>query len=98
MIHGAWHGSWCWKRVRDLLTAEGHRVFPPTLTGLGERCHLLSRDVGVDTHIMDVVNLLIWEDLRDVVLIGHSYGGTPGRHAADPLPDPCPPLARLAPP
>src|SRR3979411_3407606 len=76
MIHGAWHGSWCWKRVRDLLTAEGHRVFTPTLTGLGERCHLLSRDVGPDTHIMDVVNLLIWEDLRDIVLIRPSYGGT----------------------
>ena len=87
MIHGAWHGSWCWKRVRDLLTAEGHRVFTPTLTGLGERCHLLSRDVGLDTHIMDVVNLLIWEDLRDIVLIGHSYGGTVVRHVVDRLPD-----------
>jgi pimeloyl-ACP methyl ester carboxylesterase len=87
MIHGAWHGSWCWKRVRDLLTAEGHRVFTPTLTGLGERCHLLSRDVGLDTHIMDVVNLLIWEDLRDIVLIGHSYGGIVVRHVVDRLPD-----------
>src|SRR6195256_2753188 len=87
MIHGAWHGSWCWKRVRDLLTAEGHRVFTPTLTGLGERCHLLSRDVGLDTHIMDVVNLLIWEELRDIVLIGHSYGGIVVRHVADRLPD-----------
>src|ERR1700716_2321163 len=87
MIHGAWHGSWCWKRVRDLLTAEGHRIFTPTLTGLGERCHLLSRDVGLDTHIMDVVNLLIWEDLRDIVLIGHSYGGTVVRHVVDRLPD-----------
>src|SRR3982074_716523 len=87
MIHGAWHGSWCWKRVRDLLTAEGHRVFSPTLTGLGDRCHFLSRDVGLDPHIMDVVNLLIWEDLRDIVLIGHSYGGIVVRHVADRLPD-----------
>src|SRR3982074_954430 len=87
MIHGAWHDSWCWKRVRDLLTAEGHRVFTPTLTGLGERGHLLSRDVGLDTHIMDVVNLLIWEDLRDIVLIGHSYGGIVVRHVVDRLPD-----------
>ena len=83
MVHGAWHGSWCWKRVRRLLTARGQQVFTPTLTGLGERAHLLNRDVTLDTHIADVVNLLIWEDLWDVVLVGHSYGGTMVRPVAD---------------
>jgi pimeloyl-ACP methyl ester carboxylesterase len=87
LIHGAWHGSWCWARVRDLLAAAGHRVFTPTLTGLAERSHLLSRDVGLDTHIADVTNLMIWEDLRDIVLVGHSYGGVVVRHAADRMPD-----------
>jgi pimeloyl-ACP methyl ester carboxylesterase len=69
--------------VRRLLVAEGHRVFTPTLTGVGERSHLLSRDVGLDTHIADVANLMIWEDLRDIVLVGHSYGGVVARHVAD---------------
>jgi pimeloyl-ACP methyl ester carboxylesterase len=87
LIHGAWHGSWCWVRVRRLLTAAGHRVFTPTLTGVGERSHLLSRVVGLDTHIADVTNLMIWEDLRDIVLVGHSYGGVVVRHAADQMPD-----------
>ncbi|HEX3395476.1 MAG TPA: alpha/beta fold hydrolase, partial [Steroidobacteraceae bacterium] len=54
LIHGAWHGSWCWTRVRHLLAAGAHRVFTPTLTGVGERSHLLSRDVGLDTHVADV--------------------------------------------
>jgi len=87
LVHGAWHGSWCWKRVRQRLSAKGHQVFTPTLTGLGERGHLLSRDVSLDTHIADVVNLLTWEDLRDIVLVGHSYGGAVVRHVADQLPD-----------
>jgi NAD(P)-dependent dehydrogenase (short-subunit alcohol dehydrogenase family) len=69
LIHGAWHGSWCWTRVRRLLAAGAHRVFTPTLTGVGERSHLLSRDVGLDTHVADVANLMIWEDLRDIVLV-----------------------------
>jgi pimeloyl-ACP methyl ester carboxylesterase len=59
LIHGAWHGSWCWTRVRRLLAAKGHRVFTPTLTGLGERSHLLSPEVGLDTHVADVANLMI---------------------------------------
>lgn len=75
LVTGAWHGSWCWKRVRDALTAEGHTVFTPTLTGLCERSHLLSRDVDLHTHIDDVANLIRWEQLTDVVLVGHSYGG-----------------------
>lgn len=83
LVHGAWHGSWCWSRVRRLLTASGHEVFTPTLTGLGERSHLLSRAVGLDTHVDDIASLLTWEDLHDVVLVGHSYGGIVVRHIAD---------------
>lgn len=83
LIHGAWHGSWCWKRVRRLLAAGAHRAFTPTLTGLGERSHLLNRDVGLDTHVADVANLMLWEDLHDIVLVGHSYGGIVARHVAD---------------
>src|ERR1700716_3513883 len=87
LIHGAWRGSWTWTRVRRLLAAAGHQVFTPTLTGLGERSHLLSRDVGLDTHVADIANLMIWEDLRDIVLVGHPYGGIVARHVADRMPD-----------
>lgn len=87
LIHGAWHGSWCWTRVRHLLAAGAHRVFAPTLTGVGERSHLLSRDVGLDTHVADVANLMMLENLRDIVLVGHSYGGVVARHVADRMPD-----------
>ena len=87
LVHGAWWGSWCWSRVRSLLAAEAHQVFTPTLTGLGERSHLLSRDVDLNTHIADVTNLMVWEDLRDVVLVGQSYGGVVARHVADRMPD-----------
>jgi len=75
LVHGAWHGGWCWRRVADLLTARGHRVFTPTLSGLGERSHLLSAAVNLDTHIADIVNVIKWEGLEKVVLCGHSYGG-----------------------
>jgi pimeloyl-ACP methyl ester carboxylesterase len=75
LVHGAWHGSWCWKRVRKALQAQGHDVFTPTLTGIGERSHLLSPQVTLDTHIDDIANLIRWEELSDVVLCGHSYGG-----------------------
>jgi pimeloyl-ACP methyl ester carboxylesterase len=75
LVHGAWHGGWCWVRVRDLLQAQGHQVFTPTLTGLGERSHLLRAGINVSTHVTDVVNVLKWERLSDVVLCGHSYGG-----------------------
>ena len=75
LVHGAWHGGWCWRRVADVLERQGHKVFTPTLTGLGERSHLMSRDINLDTHITDVVNVLLWEDLKDVVLAGHSYAG-----------------------
>ncbi|EFG84889.1 alpha/beta hydrolase [Novacetimonas hansenii] len=75
LVPGAWHGSWCWKRVRAALTRLGHAVFTPSLTGLGERSHQLSPEVDLETHIDDVANLIRWEDLSDVVLVGHSYGG-----------------------
>ena len=75
LVHGAWHGAWCWRRVARLLRRAGHEVFAPTLTGLCERAHLLSPDITLDTHILDVVNLIKWQELNDVVLVGHSYGG-----------------------
>jgi pimeloyl-ACP methyl ester carboxylesterase len=87
LVHGAWHGSWCWKRVRKELQARGHQVFTPTLTGVGERSHLLSPQVNLDTHIEDVVNLLQWEELSDVVLCGHSYGGCVISGVVDRVPD-----------
>ena len=87
LVHGAWHGSWCWKRVRKGLQDTGHQVFTPTLTGLGERSHLNSASVDLSTHIADVVNLLRWEDLSDVILCGHSYGGSVIRGVADRAPE-----------
>jgi pimeloyl-ACP methyl ester carboxylesterase len=87
LVHGAWHGSWCWKRVRKALQAEGHDVFTPTLTGIAERSHLISPQVNLDTHIADVVNLIRWEELADVVLCGHSYGGCVITGAADRVAD-----------
>ena len=84
LVHGAWHGGWCWRFVRPLL--KGHEVYAPSLTGLGERKHLARRDIDLDTHIADVVSLLEMEDLRDVVLVGHSYGGMVVTGAADRVP------------
>ncbi len=75
LVPGAWHGGWCWRKVTPLLEAHGHRVYTPTLTGVGERAHLLTRKVNLTTHIQDVVALILHEDLHDVVLAGHSYGG-----------------------
>jgi pimeloyl-ACP methyl ester carboxylesterase len=75
LVHGAWHGAWCWRRVARRLTARGHEVFTPTITGLAERSHLLRGDIDLDTQILDVVNVMKWQGLKDVVLVGHSYGG-----------------------
>jgi pimeloyl-ACP methyl ester carboxylesterase len=75
LVHGGSHGGWCWQRLVPLLRDAGHEVHTPTLTGLGERRHLLSPAVDLDTHIEDVLGVLRYEDLRDVILVGHSYGG-----------------------
>src|SRR5919107_1009755 len=75
LVHGSCHGAWCWKKVCPLLNKSGHNVYTPTLTGLGERSHLVSNDIGLDTHIVDVTQVLEYEDLNEVILIGHSYGG-----------------------
>ncbi len=87
LVHGAWHGGWCWRRVADRLEGKGHKVFTPTLTGLGERSHLLSKDINLDTHITDIVNVFKWEDLSDVCLVLHSYGGWPGSGALEQIGD-----------
>lgn len=86
LVHGAFHGGWCWRDVAARLRTDGHQVFTPTLTGLGERSHLLSAAVDLDTHIDDVVNVIEWEELNEVVLVGHSYGGMPVTGAADRMP------------
>ncbi len=75
LVHGGWHGGWCWNCVSKLLSAKQHTVVAPTLTGLGERSHLLHPDIDLDTHVLDVVNVMKWQELHDVVLVGHSYGG-----------------------
>ncbi|KWV90790.1 alpha/beta fold hydrolase [Erythrobacter sp. YT30] len=75
LVHGAWHGGWCWDPVRPMLEATGHRVFTPTLTGLGDRANELTPQVGLDTHINDVIETIIANELTDIVLCGHSYGG-----------------------
>ena len=90
LVHGAFHGGWCWKKVTPLLREAGHEVYAPTLTGLGERAHLLSPEVDLSCHIQDVVNVLEYEDLQQVVLVGHSYGGMVITGVADRVP------ARLA--
>jgi pimeloyl-ACP methyl ester carboxylesterase len=75
LVHGTGHGGWCWRHVATRLRAAGHNVYTPTLTGLGERAHLLSPDIGLDTHIQDVVGVIECEELPKVVIVGHSYGG-----------------------
>lgn len=83
LLHGAWHGGWCWKRVEQPMRAAGHRVYTPTQTGVGERSHLLAKDITLDVFVKDLVNVLEWEDLTDVVLVGHSFGGIGITGAAD---------------
>jgi pimeloyl-ACP methyl ester carboxylesterase len=87
LLHGAWHGGWCWRPVADALRAQGHRVFTPTQTGLGERRHLLSREITLDTFVADVANLIEMEDLQDIILVGHSFGGLTISGVADRMPD-----------
>lgn len=87
LIHGAFHGGWCWRDVARRLGSQGHEVFTPTLTGLGERAHLIGPEIDLDTHIADIVNAIEAEELTDAVLVGHSYGGMPVTGAADRLAD-----------
>jgi len=83
LVHGAWHGGWCWRFVAPLLRRAGHEVFTPSLTGLGERAHLARPGIDLELHVHDVVALLETEDLQEVVLVGHSYGGMVVTGAAD---------------
>jgi pimeloyl-ACP methyl ester carboxylesterase len=87
LVHPAWFGGWCWRDVTPSLRAGGHDVYAPTLTGLGERAHLLNRDIGLNTHVQDVVETITSNDLQDVVLVGNSSGGTVITAAADQVPD-----------
>jgi pimeloyl-ACP methyl ester carboxylesterase len=86
IVHGAWGGGWDWRAVDSMLTRHGHRVVRTTLTGLGERVHLASPDIGLATHIDDVVNAILWDSLHAVVLVGHSYGGMVITGVADRIP------------
>ena len=83
VAHGAWSAGWAWKKMRPLLRGAGHEVWTPTYTGLGERAHLANPDVGLDTHIQDILAVLEAEDLHDIYLIGHSYGGMVATGVAD---------------
>lgn len=83
VAHGAWSAGWAWKKMRPLMRAAGHEFFTPTYTGLGERAHLAHADITLDSHIQDILAVLEAEDLRDVYLIGHSYGGMVATGVAD---------------
>jgi pimeloyl-ACP methyl ester carboxylesterase len=87
LVHGAWHGGWIWERVRHTLESPGHRIYSPTLTGLGERAHLASREVGLDTHIEDVLNVVKYQGLNEIILVGHSYAGVVITAVADRIPE-----------
>jgi len=87
LVHGSWDGGWAWSQVAPLLRAAGHEVYTPTLTGLGERVHLRHPGITLDTHIQDIVNVLAYEDLHAVVLVGWSYGGMVITGAAEQLPE-----------
>src|SRR5690348_16630714 len=83
LAHGAWSAAWAWKKMRPLLRAAGHEFCTPTYTGLGQRAHLARPEIDLSTHIQDVVSVLEFEDLEDVVLLGHSYGGMVATGVAD---------------
>lgn len=86
VAHGAWSAGWAWKKMRPLLRERGHELFTPTYTGVGERVHLANRTIGLSTHIADILAVLEFEDLHDVTLIGHSYGGMVATGVADRAP------------
>jgi pimeloyl-ACP methyl ester carboxylesterase len=87
MVHGGGHGGWCYNKVNPLLRDEGHWVMSPSLTGCGDRKHLVSAAVDLDTHITDIVNLLEYDDLNEIILVGHSYGGMVITGVADRVPE-----------
>jgi pimeloyl-ACP methyl ester carboxylesterase len=87
LVHGAWHGAWCWQEVARALRSLGHHVTTPTQTGVGERKHLMSKDITLDTFVADIVDHIETEGLRDVILVGHSLGGASITGAADRIPD-----------
>jgi pimeloyl-ACP methyl ester carboxylesterase len=87
LVHGATAGGWIWPPIPAMLQQAGHKILTPTLTGLGERAHLLSPDIGLNTHINDIVGVFAYEDLRDVILVGHSYGGAVITGAAERVPE-----------
>ena len=87
LVHGAWHGGWVWKEVADGLLKKGYQVSCPTQTGLGEKKHLLSKNITLDTFIEDIVNHILTEDLRNVILVGHSFAGSTITGVADRLKD-----------
>ena len=83
LCHGAWSAGWAWKKMHPLMTAAGHRLLTPSYTGLGERAHLADPSIDLETHITDILNVIHYEDLRDIVLLGHSYGGMVATGVAD---------------
>ena len=87
LVHGAWAGALIWRPIAQALRKAGHEVYTPTLTGIGERRHLLNRDIDLGTHTRDVLGVIDYEDLADIVLVGHSYGGMVVTGIADAVPD-----------
>jgi len=83
LVPGAFCGAWYWRRVSDRLEKAGHKVFPLTLTGLADRSHLMSKEINLDTHIADIANVVEWDDLADICLVAHSYGGFPASGALE---------------
>ncbi|MGD1837651.1 MAG: alpha/beta fold hydrolase [Nitrososphaeraceae archaeon] len=86
LVHGSWHGGWCWKKMLPYLRKYGHDIYFPTLTGLGEKSHIISKNISLDTHIQDVSQLIFYHDLKNVILVGHSYGGAVIRGVAEIIP------------
>src|SRR5260221_10451578 len=87
LAHGSWHGGWCWKRVADRLRAKGHDVYTPSYTGMGDRVHLLNKEITIDTFVEDIEQVIQSEELTEVVLVGHSFGGVPISGVADRIPN-----------
>jgi pimeloyl-ACP methyl ester carboxylesterase len=86
-VHGAYHGGWCWQPVVNILERQGHKAYAPSLTGNGDRVHLLSKDLTLDTQVTDIVNLAKWEDLKGICLVAHSFGGWPASGALEQIAD-----------